>query len=42
VEFRFKPDVRMLYVSLAAIALGLLLVGVVAFHAKTQRSQQPR
>lgn len=37
VEFLFKPDVRTLYVSLAAIALGVLLMGVVAFHAKSQR-----
>jgi len=37
VEFLFKPDVRTLYVSLAAITFGVLLLGVVAFHAKSQR-----
>jgi hypothetical protein len=37
VEFLFKPDVRTLYVSLAAIAFGVLLLGVVVFHAKSRR-----
>jgi hypothetical protein len=31
VEFRFQPPVRLLYVSLAAIGLGLITLGFVAF-----------
>jgi hypothetical protein len=38
VEFLFKPDVGYLYVSLAGIALGMALLGVVMFHAKSQRA----
>ena len=37
VEFIFKPDTRTLYVSLVAIVIGIGLVGVVVFHAKSQR-----
>jgi len=37
VEFLFKPDVRMLYVSLAGIALGLILIGVIMVQPKSPR-----
>ncbi len=36
VEFLFKPDVGMLYVSVAAVALGLGLLGVVLVHEKSR------
>jgi hypothetical protein len=38
VEFHFKPDVGYLYVSVAGVGLAVILLGVVAFHAKSQRT----
>ena len=37
VEFLFKPDVHTLYISLVAIVLGIGLLGIVAFQAKSRR-----
>jgi uncharacterized membrane protein YfhO len=34
VEFRFAPPVHALYVSLAAVMVGLLLLGVLAFSSR--------
>lgn len=36
VEFNFRPDAKFLYVSLAAIALGLVLIGFLAVPRRTQ------
>ncbi|HNQ74096.1 MAG TPA: hypothetical protein PKN95_10900 [Verrucomicrobiota bacterium] len=36
VEFNFQPDVQFLFVSLAAIALGLVLIGFLAVPGRTE------
>lgn len=36
VEFNFRPDAKFLYVSLAAIALGLVLIGFLAVPRRTE------
>ena len=41
VEFQFKPDTRPLYVSLAAIALAVCLLGYLAVSAVTGKDSEP-
>jgi len=41
VELRFRPDIRLLYVSLAAILLGLLLLGVLVALARSAAAGTP-
>jgi hypothetical protein len=40
VEFQFKPDVRTLYVSVAAIGIGLALLALVGLQARTKREEK--
>ena len=42
VEFRFQPPVRPLYVSLAAILVGLLLLGVVGVEGFRNRAVEAK
>jgi hypothetical protein len=41
VQFRFQPQVRLLYVSLAAIVFGLLMLGILLVSSRTNVSPPP-
>lgn len=42
VEFRFKPPVGALYVSIAGALLGVALVGMLVFGKRTEQAEPPR
>jgi uncharacterized membrane protein YfhO len=41
VEFRFEPPIELLYVSLATIAMGLVLLGLLGSWYRNQPPTQP-
>lgn len=41
VDFRFSPSIRPLYISLAGLGLGLVLIGFLAVTARTEDPVQP-